>query len=384
MTNNIKNLRSEIVRFLRNNGWSRKISKAGDLVRYMKDDKSFDKPVYIYFSIKNVEKIDSSREVNEALAVIRQYYGMPFAEVRHRMSSLSSVMNSVDLFRKDSVTSRVPDKYVFEDTIDISIATATVSYLRSLIEGAVAADLKDSIKSQAYVSNAKNYAKGCRFGHTFRGSFGFLVECPLEEPVQLAFDIFDADVPLGRRVSERIATGLSSLSVALKDDRPDIITNAVGGLSARMCKQLADYIEATEMTSIQLGVEFDQTIESKNRDRYNSFLIDKSSTGMLREAERLLLSQDDDEIPVNIVGRVIALRSLSNPMEISDTSSREITIQWENDSKKKNTSAHLVAQDYAEAIRAHEKGFHVQVKGTLGNAGSRSVFTSVLDFRVLD
>lgn len=374
-------LKEDLSAFLLENGWSRRTSKDGQVVRFQMTNAGLDKPVNIYFTKRSEEQYRDSDEIEEALTTIRQFYGIPFGELRHRMATLVQRDSRIGLHPRDFVTSRVPDRYVLDDTIDMQVASSMVVYMRSLVEDAAVAEVElTGTRTKASVRSAKSYVEACRFGHTFRGSFGFQVECPLHEAVQ--FDLFGVSKPLGRKVSQRIALSMEAVTDAfLRDDlsrltQPSLVT-------ARMCIDLADFLEGTGVSSFNLGVSFDASLAIGIPSRNTEFELKAASVPMLREAAERLAPLAEEE-QVNVVGRIIELRATGIPLEEHDRSKRLVTIQWDADEGRRKVQVELNSHDYVEAIRAHENGLHVQIKGTLVRRRKRSVLTQASQFNVLD
>ena len=87
------------------------------------------------------------------------------------------------------------------------------------------------------VPGAQDYLKDFNFCHTFQGSFGFEVT---SEIVRKRQDQELFQLPVNRRMVERIARGLIALKRAIKNDDPDILISAHDeAFNARMCDSLS-------------------------------------------------------------------------------------------------------------------------------------------------
>jgi hypothetical protein len=109
----------------------------------------------------------------------------------------------------DSVKSRIPDAQVYEDTINLNQAVKYTWKMKQLL----AAGATTEILPDAYFSRLKKkgteYAEHCRFGHTFKGSFGFTIESPVgpnPEPVLPEMEQAQS-FPFERKVMHRLARG---------------------------------------------------------------------------------------------------------------------------------------------------------------------------------
>ena len=382
MMKSSKSLKAQVMQFLQENGWERSVSSDKSLIRYSTSGKGLDRPVSIFLSIDPTSEEVSEREINEALSTLRQFYGVPFAEVRHSVRTLTDVSEHRHDVGRDILTSRVPDRHVFQDTIDIHLASTTLMFLRDAIEAAAAVRTSERELIGSPSREAKQYATSCRFGHTFRGSFGFLVECPLERPSQLTLDLFEPSAPTGRQVSERLARGFHSVQQAHKREDPALIVQQTNGLDAKMCRQLGEYLNKAGLTSVSFAIEFDRTLPTTLEIPDRTFEISYETIPLLRAAEDLM-QPTEPESEENVIGRVVILKASGNPLE-DETGKREITVKWETSEGKRNVVMQLKPRDYAEAIRAHEQGLHVQVRGSIRRSGGRFSFVEVLSFAVLD
>lgn len=373
-------LKSEIMRFLQDNGWSRRLSASKGLLRFQIEDRNLSKPVSIYFSTDNKSYENMREELNEALSTIHQYYGIAFPELRHRMNTLFAARARSEIYPRDFVTTRIPDRYVRDDSVDLSIALSAVGYLRNLVAGAAVAESEGGASSRP---QAKDYAEACRFGHTFRGSFGFQIECPLIEASQMTLDIFEADRPFGRKVSERIARSMQGLAQAFREDDPTVLVRQGNGLTARMCRDLITFLQSSGLSSIAMGIEYDRYLLPIVSVPDTEFSVSAAFIPLLREASELLSPVPIEET-VSIVGRVIVLRASGNPLAADDSSRRIVTVRWDSDSGGRNVQVELEPHEYAQAIRAHERGLHVHIRGLLKNESSKFTLVEMSSFEVLD
>ena len=76
----------------------------------------------------------------------------------------------------DRVLSRVPDSMVVDDSVHLVNAASFITYIRELLAATYTTQMQPAAFYQRVRPEAVRYADRCRFGHTFRGSFGFTVE----------------------------------------------------------------------------------------------------------------------------------------------------------------------------------------------------------------
>ena len=68
---------------------------------------------------------------------------------------------------------------VFDDTILLEVATGYITGIRSQLAATATTEIQPDPFFLRVKKEATQYADACRFGHTFRGSFGFTVESPI-------------------------------------------------------------------------------------------------------------------------------------------------------------------------------------------------------------
>ena len=87
-----------------------------------------------------------------------------------------AVINAVRQIGFDVVRSKIPNAMVHDDSIHLEVAANYINGTRSLL----AATAMTEIEPEPYFLRVKppaaEYASHCRFGHTFKGSFGFMLE----------------------------------------------------------------------------------------------------------------------------------------------------------------------------------------------------------------
>jgi hypothetical protein len=116
-------------------------------------------------------------------------YGRQVARVIDSLATLEDrseeeVARSIREVAFDVVRSRIPDAQVVSDAIRLELARGFVAGIRSVLAAAATTELHRSPFFLRLRKEAIEYADGCRFGHTFRGSFGFTVESPLQRNIQ--------------------------------------------------------------------------------------------------------------------------------------------------------------------------------------------------------
>ncbi len=130
----------------------------------------------------------------------------------------------------DLVRSRLPVSPIRQDTIRLGTAEAFIKRMHGALEAVAHAELHVGPFYQRVSTVAQRYADDCRFGHTFRGSFGFTIESPCGsrtldggEVETLALGGELGALPLERRAVQRLARGLRTVEAAIEQEDPALI-----------------------------------------------------------------------------------------------------------------------------------------------------------------
>lgn len=232
-----------------------------------------------------------------------------------------------------------------------------------------------------------SFADHCRFGHTFSGSFGFTIECPLELSPHQDLAIVQTPKPFARTVTERIATGYSDLrrSVATKD--PGIIVaNYREGFSGNMCEILTKiHGLMDEGLKFQHEMAWSQELHASEtlRRTREPVLVDRQACEILQEASEELLRPEDEEQRREIRGLVTRLNSEKPPDPSFEDTDRTIVILSESgETQGQTVRVSLSPNEYRRACDAHKNGREVIVRGKLNREGLRWRLTEHDFFRV--
>ncbi|MEV5033634.1 hypothetical protein [Sphingobium sp. LMC3-1-1.1] len=286
----------------------------------------------------------------------------------------------------DVLRSRIPDALVVDDSIRLEMAQSFVLGIRGVLAATAHTELDPLPYYLRTKKEASDYANRCRFGHTFRGSFGFTVESPIEPSIQSTLPGIDPAPPFERRVIQRLVRGLEAVSVAVSTDSTDPITDTTKtGFSANVCEQLAALVDGTSPS----GIVFDFSFSPEWKDVRaihvgpEHFMVGPRQVEAVREAAKVLRSRVSswDE---TVFGRVIRLASQADPSDLLDMmGDREVAILWSSEATGDITvRASLNPAEYLQAVEAHAAGRAVEVSGTLERRGRRWVLLNPINFQV--
>lgn len=86
------------------------------------------------------------------------------------------VISAIRSIGFDAVHARIPDGMVLDDTIHLEVAANYTAGIKSVLAATATTEMQPGPYFLRLLKGATEYAENCRFGHTFRGSFGFTVE----------------------------------------------------------------------------------------------------------------------------------------------------------------------------------------------------------------
>ena len=223
----------------------------------------------------------------------------------------------------------------------------------------------------------------CRFGHTFRGSFGFTVESPLPPFIpDVLFEDQQPEPPYERRVVERIVRGIAHAAEAT-DQRSTtpIVDGYESGLNANMCDALIEMSEQVPIDELIFSVDWSPKIpESPFFYNFDSIGISGETVNILKSARTQLRSMEESK-GVTIEGRVVLLKSDSSPWEDEPDDEHTVVIAWiDPNGKTVRTRVILSPSNYLEACDAHMKGRNVAVSGLLERRGKYTRLSRPHDF----
>jgi hypothetical protein len=128
------------------------------------------------------------------------------------------IITAIRMIGYDVVRSRIPNALVHEDTIYLEVAENYIGGLRSLLAATATTEIQPDPFFLRVRREAMEYADRCRFGHTFRGSFGFTIESPVSPNNEPTLPQIDQPKPFERRVIARLARGIRSVCESVRTD----------------------------------------------------------------------------------------------------------------------------------------------------------------------
>jgi hypothetical protein len=280
-----------------------------------------------------------------------------------------------------------------ENTIELGMAADQVESLKSLVTYGACSEVTalpffPRPQGKLYRPIVRHY----RFGHTFRGSFGFTLSSRVEAPVvrftqtRMFPDENDNQelviAPPERRVMERIIRGLSFTGEAVRQQEPEQLAEQYpSGFNGNMCK--AVFRMATERNRpIEYGVLWSPRVPpSTDIEEIETLQLGRSAFSSLETAYEMLRKTEPEYRPVK--GLVTGLSSSDNPL--GSESRRTVVILWTNKdiSGPSKVIVALEPEDYQQALLAHGSWFVIEVTGLLQRFGNYWKLNNPQGFRIV-
>lgn len=295
------------------------------------------------------------------------------------------VVTAVRLIGFDVVRSKIPNAMVHNDSIHLEIAANYINGTRRLLAATATTEIEPEPYFLRVKPPATDYANHCRFGHTFKGSFGFTLESPIRPKQETIFEDFVEPAPFERLVIQRLARGVQAVCNAVESDNDKwVVEDVERGFSANACEQLADLIEKTSSGGLVMSFAFSpEWAAPSDLVTRQDFRLGPRHVEASRSAAKVLRSQPISR-PEKVFGRVIRLQTEADPSDLlNQRGSREIIVFWASeDLGDIQVRVSLMAPDYLQAVEAHRFGRPVVVSGTLEKVGRLWVLRHPTGFSV--
>ncbi|AQZ52664.1 hypothetical protein [Martelella mediterranea] len=352
--------KNAVIRYLTDQGWQRETSRDGRLVKLsLRDAESADHPIDLIFSMA-AEPQHERNEVAAAIDTLTQLYDIPRFQVTQILASIAY----------DVMLTRVPDEYVRHESVELGTANAYISGMKSFLAASATTEISGEQFFSRTLKEALLYANQCRFGHTFHGSFGFVIESPVGMNDAPAMPIVEESVPFGRKVMRRVSRGLTSFSHAVEQDDPAPLVAPDSGMSANMCDEVVGLIEDTGISKLEMSISFSPEWAPTEGISHRLYKIERRYVDLLKDASARLRKEESPK-KCTVIGRIVRLETDGNPADLfGDPSGREITVSWDSaDYGPIRMQIPLDPASYLEALEAHRSGQLFSVTGLLKRKG---------------
>lgn len=343
-------------RFLRKHGWVT-VNQPNQNTVYLESPRDQDGDWSSVMLPVDMSLADAERRVIEALGVVAEAFGMP-----KRVLAIS-----IERWDMDIINSRLNSKRESIASIPLSLATIVIDNLRSFLGYAAYTQITPKKFFPRAGKAASEFVASCNFGHTYEGSFGMTIECPLSSLRQLAISEDLVDAPFERQVTIRIAEGYRQLQEAKKTGNPNILIDGyTTGMNANMLRALVDIYE-----NVAPALEIEYSVNWATELTPPATYADTPRLqfdGLAHEISRYAadaLEREDEEQQAQIVSYVVSLTSEMPLSEgIQDEFDHVITLDWEREKGARvRVRVALPAGEYKKACDAHKNGKKIIVSG---------------------
>lgn len=368
----------DLARFLRLHSWKPIPLKSPGLIAFTgAPDKEGEKVEIILPTVGDESSV--ARNLASALNTLSVLLDRPGSEVIR-------LILGVD---RDIFGSRLADTQAAHGSISLERAVQVVENLRDLFSYAACTEEDPRTSFAKATSIGAKHAKACRFGHTFAGSFGFVVESPITvSPAPQLLNAEEAGLPASaspfeRRVLERIMRGIAFTQEAVTAGSPEpLIMKFKEGFNANLCETLMELLQTVDEANTEFSVGWSpEWVAPKTIP--TSIRLEGKALKYLESAGRYLRSPEQSA-EITLTGLLINLRSKSAPTETEDDgSSHQVTIEGiDNKGAERTLRVVLNPADYRAACDAHRDGKNVSITGRLEKEAKFWVLMAPKDFKV--
>ena len=279
----------------------------------------------------------------------------------------SSIVDDINSIGYDRVKTIIPTELVRFDSIELDMAHKFIQHARRLFTATATNELAPSPFFGRVTKEAQEYSEKCRFGHTFRGSFGFTIELPVERNDEPSLSAFEQPAPFERRVIQRLARGLKNIEAAERaDDSTILARDFASGFNANMCDAFVDLLEQTSDKLKFVFAWSPEWLPSPDIGQIELYSTHSATLSLVRDAAEKMRRSYISRVRT-ITGQVTSLKSEHNPADLLDFSSpREIVIEGDSDELTSiKVKVVLSPTDYILAVEAHKSGSLVSITGLL-------------------
>jgi hypothetical protein len=283
--------------------------------------------------------------------------------------NISALVDMILHWDRDILRIRLQVPGQGEQLLPLEYATHVISKYRDFIAFAAATQTTPRRFFTKLTKAGREYAEHCYFGHTFVGSFGLTIECPLDLPRQMPIPDLPPPSVFSRTVTERVARGFASMKDAVTKEDPEVIVQShETGFSGNMCELLTDIYEYVGSREITQNIAWSPELPPVPSlvAASQSVTLDKRSYEVLKIASASLQKVDEPDQDKTIIGRITRLRSEKPPLNTEEfaTATRTVVIRWEMEKKQAlHVNVILPLDEYRAACDAHKNGQKLKIVG---------------------
>lgn len=347
-----QHLFENLIVFLKKSGWAEHKTQYESLTIYTNEHY----PNIDLIIPKIIDLPDSIDRLNDAIQTLSILLNR----------SPERVINTLNKFSSDIHNYRVPIENIA--SVPLDLAEEIISSTRKLIyfsSQIIYDQMVDYFKKekQSKTEVANNYIQQCSFGHTFRGSFGFRIEAPLNLK---SLGLFGENIPtFERKVSQRIFDGMSILKKAEEYNSDSyIIDNVVTGFNAKMLKEVLEIGTHLNYRSLEYSADWAPVLPKPIISNEPKEIELNRHTFNLIEKAVSKIKDDEEEYNIFFTGFPEGLHSkLDNLFEDVGEGKRSVSVRgFSNITKEITLRFDLGLVDYMKAVDAHKNKNEIKIK----------------------
>jgi len=355
-------------RYLLANRWQMSSLRGGALELFTLGSDKYSSPEIV---LSNREPEDIERRILQALRTLSGVTGM----------AVERLARDISMYDFDLLRTMLPNSVVLRDSIHIRVAERFIVNARKFLTSAAAAEIRKVLVVSDNQSAGADYANSCRFGHTFKSSFGFTIESPAGPPAK-TLDGDAPPAPIERRVIERIARGLTIVekATALKSAEP-LLIGAAEGFNFNMLSDFTTWLADTSAGKIKYDITLTPAWAPSPDIRLTAEIEDTALP--ILDSAISQLRPTAGPILVTVVGQVVRLETREIPANLLDAGRYEIGLEGtSSETGSIVLRVRLSAEDYLLAVDAHRNGRVVAVTGEIGRASRSAAMLQPSSFQV--
>lgn len=370
-------LPNQLASFLKRKGWRQKDYHNDKFMLFTGNSLYISEAVNIVLPARN-DYVDYVARLGDAIRTLSQHFRLDQSEV----------IRQIIQWDRDIIRIPIGSKNQNDQLLPLNLATETITKYRDFIAFAAFTETNPRRFYSKIGKSGRDFADNCRFGHTFVGSFGITIECPLPlDSDQIPLPEIPQIKPFPRAVMERIATGYLDLNTAVAKEDPGIIVkNHRSGFSGNMCEILSDIYEMMDGRKLKQVITWASELPPQDRLRSISTELTRTSYEILSSASAELQTVDEPEEDKEVTGRITQLRSQVPPLETREfaKATRTIVVSWEMETGTVlNIHIELPLNTYREACDAHKNGRFIKVIGKPLKHGKFWYLTNHHSFQII-
>lgn len=231
------------------------------------------------------------------------------------------------------------------------------------------------------------FLSSCRFGQTEIGSYVVSVVCPFAEldenedykQLSIFSDEEQCANSLTRQVTSRVMKNISFIKNQIDNGEMDklILQDEDKIISANFYEALGGLNLDSNGADVEFIAEWSPIVKNTDCVKNRILLTHDYYQPIETTIERL---KDETNKSTRIIGRI---KKLESSPDVQKRKIGKITVVYldEND-KRKTVTVNLNKNEYDKAIKAHKRGFHVEIVGEI--SCGRNAFMSCESFAVIE